>query len=33
MMKGSLDQDNYPAMCLHIQKLPSSIQVHHPQYA
>ena len=32
-MKDSLDQYNYPAMCPHIQKQPSSTQVHHPQYA
>lgn len=32
-MKGSLDQDNCPAMCLHIQRQLSSIQVHHLQCA
>lgn len=32
-MKDSLDQDNYPAMCPHIQKQPFSTQVHHPQCA
>lgn len=32
-MKGSLDQDNCPAMCLHIQRQLSSTRVHHPQCA
>ena len=32
-MMGSLNQDNYPTGYLHIQKLLSSTQVHHPQYA
>ena len=31
--KDSLGQDNYQAMCPHIQKQPFSTQVHHPQCA
>lgn len=33
MTRGLVDQGNYPAKYLHIQKPPFSIQAHHPQYA